>query len=77
MSEDYPMYIDRRDAAVIEQLEVGKVYGVTRIKKLYKHRTDIRQESTAKERKNNLVNSPAFENTGIGWFRYVGVEDNE
>lgn len=77
MSDDYPMYIDRRDEAVVEQLEVGKVYGVTRIKKLYKQRTDIRQESTAKERKNNLVNSPAFENTGIGWFRYVGVEDDE
>jgi len=73
MTNEYPMYIDRRDAAVVEQLDVGSEYRVKHIKRLYKIHTDIRQESTAKQRKNNLVKSPAFENVGIGRFIFNGV----
>lgn len=74
-ANDYPMYIDRRDAAVVEQLEEGVEYGVGYIERLYKVRTDIRQDSTAKERKNNLVQSPAFTNVGIGRFIYTGANE--
>lgn len=73
MSET-PMYVDARDEQVIEQLEEGTVYGVTHLKNLYLGRTDIRQEGTAKRRKNSLVKSPAFENVGIGKFRYLGID---
>lgn len=74
MSESYPMYIDRRDAPVVDQLEVGEAYGVTYIKGLYKTHTDISQDSTAEQRKNNLVNSPCFEYVRIGVFRFVGFD---
>jgi len=76
-ASNYPMYIDRRDAAVVEQLTEGAEYGVTHIKRLYKIHTDIRQDSTAKQRKDNLVKSPAFTNTGIGRFIFTGVEIND
>ncbi len=74
MSESYPMYIDRRDAPVVDQLEKGEQYGVTYIKNLYLTYTDITREDTAVQRKNNLVNSPCFENVGIGVFRFVGFD---
>jgi len=73
---DYPPYIDRRDEEVVKRLEVGEQYGVTLIKDAYKRFTDIRQDRTAKQRKDNLVNSPCFENTGIGVFRFVGFDDD-
>jgi len=72
-----PLYIDRRDEAVIEALIPGEVYGVTQIKKLYKLRTDIRNDRTAKDRKNALIETPAFECVGIGKFRYLGVDSDE
>ena len=74
MSSSHPMYIDRRDAPVVDQLEEGEEYGVTYIKNLYLTHTDITREDTAVQRKNNLVNTPCFENTGIGVFRFVGWE---
>jgi len=74
MPEETPPYIDRRDAAVIEALIEGEVYSVTQITRLYKLRTDIRNDKTAKNRKDTLVATPAFENVDIGFFRYVGVE---
>lgn len=72
---DYPMYIDRRDEEVVKRLDVGKVYSVTTVKKMYKRYTDIRRESTAKERKKALLQTPCFENVGIGQFRFVGVDE--
>lgn len=71
------MYLDARDEAVVEQLEEGAVYGVTKITNLYIAYTDITQERTAKERKNALMQTPAFENVAIGRFRYVGTGVDE
>jgi DNA-dependent RNA polymerase auxiliary subunit epsilon len=71
---EYPAYIDRRDAAVVEQLSEGQEYNVQYITSLYKTYTDIRKERTAKQRKKNLVQSPAFECVGIGRFVYTGVD---
>lgn len=76
MSET-PVYIDRRDEAVIEALKDGEVYDVRQITKLYKLRTDIRNDRTAKERKNALVDTPVFENVGIGRYRYLGIGNDE
>lgn len=73
MPDETPAYIDRRDKAVIEALIPGEVYSVTQITKLYKLRTDIRNDRTAKDRKNTLIDTPAFENVDIGVFRYLGV----
>lgn len=73
-ANDYPMYIDKRDAAVIEQLEKGDLVRVKTIRRYYKRYTDIRQDKTAKERKNALVDTPAFENVSIGVFRFLGVD---
>lgn len=77
MNSDTPAYIDRRDEKVVEALIPGEVYSVRQITKLYKLRTDIRRDNTAKERKNTLVQTPAFENVAIGKFRYLGVGADE
>jgi hypothetical protein len=77
MNGETPPYIDRRDEAVIEALIPGEVYSVRQITKLYKQRTDIRNDNTAKNRKSTLVNTPAFENVDIGRFRYLGVGADE
>lgn len=74
MSQSYPMYIDRRDAAVVDQLEEGEVYDVTHITSLYRRYTDITRDKTAKQRKKNLVNSPCFEYVRIGVFQFVGFD---
>lgn len=75
-ANDYPIYIDRRDAAVVKQLEKNKVYGAAHIERLYKQHTDIRQNSTSKQRKNNLFESPCMKYTGTpGNFEFVGFED--
>lgn len=74
MSTSYPLYIDRRDEPVVEQLEPDEVYGVTHITSLYRTRTDITREQTAKDRMKNLVQSPAFEFVRTGRFRYLGVD---
>lgn len=72
-ANDYPAYIDRRDAAVIEQLTEGETYRVNEIKELYKTHTDIRREATARERKKTLLQSPCFECESVGWFTYTGT----
>lgn len=78
---DYPMYIDRKDAAVIERLNKGEIYGVSAITHRYKLHTDIRRDKTAKERKNALCESPCMECVSVGRFRFVGTDattnDNE
>lgn len=76
MSEQYPMYIDRRDAEVVKRLEQGETYPVAHITNLYQRYTDITREDTAKERKKALVESPAFTYTGrVGYYTFDGVDE--
>jgi len=75
MTEDYPAYIDRRDAEIVKRLEEGTAYGAGQIQHAYKSYTDIRQDKTAKERQKELFKSPAFEKVRIGVFRYVGLNE--
>lgn len=74
---DYPTYIDRRDAPVVNQLTSGEVYDVRTLARLYKRHTDIRRDTTAKDRKRALCESPCMENVAIGKFRYTGVDVDE
>lgn len=46
--------LDRRDAAVVAELEHGETYTPLTITKLYKRHTDIRRDETAKQRAKQL-----------------------
>lgn len=76
MSESYPMYIDRRDAPVVDQLETGETYRTPYIRRLYRTHTDITREDTADQRMRNLVDSPCFEFIRSGSFRFTGWSDD-
>jgi hypothetical protein len=56
--------LDRRDAAVLAELEHGRGYTSTKIQRLYRAKTDIRQEKTAKRRAKTLVQRDEFKQDG-------------
>jgi hypothetical protein len=75
---DYPAYIDRRDAQVVSRMAEGETYGVRKIEAAYKRYTDIRNDRTAEQRKNDLVNSPCMEFAGTpGFFTFTGTDATE
>jgi len=75
---NYPAYIDRRDAEVVSRMEKGTTYPVGKIETAYKRYTDIRNDRTAEQRKNDLADSPCMEFTGTpGYFTFVGFDDAE
>jgi hypothetical protein len=76
-AQDYPPYIDRYDAKVVEQLEEGEIYKVSKIRKGYKRFTSIRADSTAEERMKTLMETPAFECVRPAYFRYLGPVEPE
>lgn len=68
--------LDSRDEAVIDQLEDGQSYTGVHIKKLYKKCTDIRQDSTAKQRAKTLLSRDSFERDGRR-FTFGGRENED
>jgi len=58
---DAPDNLDSRDAAVVGELEHGRSYSVSQLRRLYKQHTDIRNDSTAKERVKSLVQNDFFQ----------------
>lgn len=74
---DYPAYIDRYDVEVVSRMDIETIYHIETIRKAYKEYTEISRDRTAKERTESLVKSPAFENTGIGRFRYIGCMESD
>ena len=73
---EYPAYIDRRDAEVVSRMTVGETCGAREVEKAYKILTDIRNDSTAEQRKKALFESPCMEYTGTpGVFTFVGFGD--
>jgi len=79
MSErSYPAYIDRRDEEIVSRMTIGEVYGSGQLVTAYKRYTDIRKDTTAEERKNNLFDSPCMEFTGTpGYFEFVGFDNTD
>jgi len=77
MTEEYPMYIDRRDEKVVERMQVDKTYGARDVQEAYIRFTDICREKTAQDRKKALFNSPCMEFTGTpGYFVFVGFNQD-
>lgn len=66
---------DRYDEAVLDELEEDVVYGVRHIEDLYRRCTDISRETTARQRKDAILGTDAFEYESIGRFRYTGVPE--
>jgi len=79
MSEnEYPVYIDRRDGEVVSRMDEGDVYGRAQLERAYKTYTDIRNDKTAEQRKNDLADSPCMEFAGTpGYFTFVGFDAEE
>lgn len=64
------MDYDDRDAAVIEHLESGETVKISRLRKLYRRHTDIRDDGTLKERVQGLVAGPDFRIGRVGEIIY-------
>jgi len=75
--EDYPAYIDRRDAEIVGRMSKGDIYSDRQLTKAYKRYTDIRRNPTANQRKNDLFDSPCMEYVSIGRYRFVGFDNTQ
>lgn len=66
--------LDRYEARVVEQLEVGEVCGISRFKSLL-NAAGVHQPGKVKRRMKTLTNRDCFEETGAQAWRFVGVAD--
>lgn len=63
---------DPRDAAVLEQLEVGDIVRGGDLRQLYKAETDVQNRDTLEKRVRNLKDRPQLVDRGYGRWEYVG-----
>jgi len=70
----HPAYLDRRDMAVVSEMEIGDVYGSSQVRRAYKHYTDINADATAERRQRALFKSPCMELRKPGYFEFLGTD---
>lgn len=68
-----PAASDYRDARVLDPLDAGDTVHLHDLRELYRSRTDIRDDSTLRERIKDLVETEAFEQIGKQRWRYHGT----
>jgi hypothetical protein len=68
--------LDERDMAVLDGLQPGQRVSRRKLLLMYRNRTDITRERTAKRRVKNLIARPFFE-TGGATVRYLGIEETD
>lgn len=67
-------WLDDRDRAVLERLEVGQAVTPEAIKALYRRHTDVRRPRTLQRRVKELMANAPFEKTGFRRWEYQGLE---
>ena len=67
---------DKRDRAVLEQLDPGDVVTPEQVKKLFQRYTDIKRSRTLKRRVKDLTSQPVFERVDYRRWRFEGLEDS-